>query len=139
MSNPDSEVDEHLRTLFGGLDTGTDFDARLMAHLRTESQADTAERAAQARHQERERYQEVLLELQSWRQSTLRLLTLDTLGISFLLVVAVGLAWPHLSRDLMDIWRQYGPYIATLLSVVIAAVPLLGMWVEQSRKPIRLL
>src|SRR4029077_3441270 len=40
----DSELDKHLHALFGGLDTGTDFEARLMAHLRTESQADAAER-----------------------------------------------------------------------------------------------
>jgi len=69
----------------------------------------------------------------------LRLLTLDTLGIALLLVVAVVTAWPHLSRDVMDISRQYGPYIVTLLGVLIAAVPLLGMWAEHSRRPIRLL
>ena len=92
-----------------------------------------------ARQQERVRYRRALSELQNWRGSMLRLLTLDTLGIALLLVVAVVTAWPRLSRDVMGISRQYGPYIVTLLSVLIAAVPLLGMWAEQTRRPIRLL
>ena len=137
MSTPDSELDKHLQALFGGLDAGADFDARLMARLRVESQTEANERAMRAQ-QERARYRRAVLELQSWRRSMLRLLTLDTLGIGLLLVVAVVTAWPHLSRDVTDISRQYGPYIAMLLAIVIAAVPLLGMWAEQSRRPIRL-
>ena len=139
MSTPDSELDKHLRALFGGLDTRADFDARLMARLRAESQTDATGRAMRARQRERARYRRAVLELQSWRRSMLRLLTLDTLGIAFLLLVAVVTAWPRLSRDVMDISRQYGPYIAMLLGILIAAVPLLGMWAEQSRRPIRLL
>jgi len=137
MSTPDSELDKHLQALFGGLDAGADFDARLMARLRVESQTEANERDMRAQ-QERARYRRAVLELQSWRRSMLRLLTLDTLGIGLLLVVAVVTAWPHLSRDVTDISRQYGPYIAMLLAIVIAAVPLLGMWAEQSRRPIRL-
>src|SRR6266699_1394251 len=139
MSTPDSELDKHLRALFGGLDTAADFDARLTARLRAESQIDATERAMRARQRERERYRKALLELQGWRWSILRLLTLDTLGIAFLLVVAVATAWPHLNRNVMDISRQYGPYIVTLLGLLIAAVPLLGTWAEQTRRPIRLL
>ena len=139
MSTPDSELDKHLRALFGGLDTGADFDARLMARLRAESQVGATERAMLARQQEQARYRRALSELQNWRRSTLRLLTLDALGIALLLVVAVVTAWPHLSRDVMDISRQYGPYLVTLLGILIAAVPLLGMWAEHSRRPIRLL
>jgi hypothetical protein len=139
MSNRDSELDARLQALFGGLDTRVDFDARLIARLRVEAQADTVERAIHTRHQERERYRKALLELQSWRRSMLRLLALDTLGITFLLVAAVGMAWPYLSRNVMDISRQYGPYITTLLGVLIAAVPLLGMWAEQTRRPVGLL
>ena len=60
MSTPDSELDRHLQTLFRGLDTGADFDARLMARLRAESQTDTTERAARAR-QERARYRRAVL------------------------------------------------------------------------------
>lgn len=139
MSNPDSELDKHLQALFGGLDTGAGFDARLFAQLRVESQADAAGRAIRAQHQERERHRKELLQLKSWRRSTVRLLTLDTLGISFLLVVVVAVAWPLISGDVMDLSRQYGPYIATLLGVLIAGVPLVGMWAEQTRRPIRLL
>jgi hypothetical protein len=137
MSTPDSELDKRLRALFGGLDTGADFDARLMARLRAESQRDASERVMRAQ-QERVRYRKALSELQSWHRSLLRLLTLDTLGIALLLVGAVVTAWPHLSRDVMGISRQYGPYIATLLAILIGAVPLLGMWAEQTRRPIRL-
>jgi hypothetical protein len=136
MSTPDSELHEHLQALFGGLDAGTDFDARLMARLRVESHEDATERVARARQQERERYRRAVLELQSRRRSTLRLLTLDTLGIALVLAAIVA-AWPHFSRDFMSIWHQYGAYIATLLAVLIAAVPPLGMWTEQTRRPIR--
>lgn len=138
MSTRESQLDKHLEALFGGLDTAADFDARLMARLRAESQTDAGERAIRARQQERERYRKALLALQSWRHSVLRLLTLDTLGIAFLLVVAVVTAWPRLN-DVLDISRQYGPYLATLLGVLIAAAPLVGMWAERTRGPIRLL
>ena len=134
MSTRESQLDKHLEALFGGLDTAADFDARLMARLRAESQTDAGERAIRARQQERERYRTALLALQSWRRSVLRLLTLDTLGIAFLLVVAVVTAWPRLN-DVLDISRQYGPYLATLLGVLIAVVPLMGMRAEQTRRP----
>jgi len=138
MSTPHSELDKHLQALFRALDTAPDFDARLMARLRAESQTDAAERAIRARQQERERYRNALLELQSWRRSVLRLLTLDTLGIAFLLVVAVVTAWPRLN-GVLDISRQYGPYLATLLGVLITAVPLVGMWADRTRSRIGLL
>jgi hypothetical protein len=133
-----STLDERLQVLFRGLDTGPDFDARIMTRLRAESQTDAAERAMRAR-QERERHGRALSDLHTWRRSMLRLLTLDTLGIAFLLVVAVVTAWPHLNPQVMDGLRQYGLQIATLLGVLLAAVPLVGMWAEQYRRPTRLL
>ena len=136
MSTPDSELDRHLRALFAGLDTGADFDARLMARLRAESHTEANERARRAQ-QERARYRKAVLELQGWRRSVLRLVTLDTLGIGLLLVVAVVAAWPHLGRDVMDLSRQYGRYIVMLLAILTAAVPLVGMWAEQTRGPLR--
>jgi len=139
MSTPDSELDRHLQALFGGLDTRADFDARLMARLRAESQTAASERVMRARQQERARYRRAVLELHSWRRSMLRLLTLDTAGITFMLIVALVAAWPHFSRNVMVISHHYGPYIAMLLGILIAAVPLLGMWAEQTRRPIRLL
>jgi len=139
MSNPDSELDRRLQALFGGLDTEADFDARLMARLRVESHTDAAERAIRVRQEERERYRKALLGLQSWRRSMLRLLTLDTLGITLLLVVAAVTAWPHVNREVLSISLQYGPYIATLLGVLLATVPIVGIWAEQTHRPIRLL
>jgi negative regulator of sigma E activity len=139
MSTPGSELDKHLQALFGGLDTRTDFDARLMARLRAESHRDTTARAARARQQERARYGRAVRELQSWRRSMLRLLTLDTLGIAILLVVAVVTAGPHLRQDVIAASRHYGPYLAILAGVVVAAVTLLGIRVDQTRRPIRLL
>ena len=136
MSAPDSELEKHLRALFGGLDAGPDFDARLMARLRTESQADAIERAARTRQQEQVRYRRAVADLQNRRRSTLRLLTFDTLGIAFLLTVALVTAWPHLGPYVMDVSRQYGPHLVMLLGVLIAAVPLLGMWAEQTRRAI---
>ena len=139
MSTPDTELDKHLQALFAGLDTRADFEARLMARLRAESHADATGRAMRARQQEQARYRSAVLELQSWRRSMLRLLTLDTLGIALLLVVAVATVCPRFGPDVMDILRHYGPYIVTLLAVLIAAVPLVGMWAEQTRKPVGLL
>jgi len=138
MSTPDSELDEHLHALFGGLDTGADFDARLMARLLTESQTDATERRRALLQQERARYQQAVSELRSGRWSMLRLLTLDTLGIALLLVVALVAAWPHFGRDIVEISRHYGPYIVTSLGILIAAVPLLGVWAERSHRSIQL-
>jgi len=90
-----------------------------------------------ARQQESARYRRAVLELQGWRRSMLRLLTLDTLGVALLLVVAVVAARPYFSRNVMDMGRQYGPYIAMMVSIAIAAVPLLGIWAEQARRPTR--
>ena len=138
MSSRDSQLDKRLEALFGGLDTAADFDTRLMARLRAESHTDAAQRAIRARQRERARYRQALLELQSWRRSMLRLLTLDTLGIAVLLVVAVVMAWPHLNGDVLDISRQYGPYIATLFGVLVAVVPLVATWVERTRGAVSL-
>jgi hypothetical protein len=139
MSTPVPELDRQLLALFGGLDTGTDFDARLMARLQAESQADTAQRVIRARQEERERHRKALFGLQSWRRSMLRLLTLDTLGITLLLVVALLTAWPHLNRNVLNIPLQYGLHMATLIGLLLAAVPVVGMWSEQTRRPVRLL
>jgi hypothetical protein len=139
MSTRDLKLDERLQVLFRGLDAGPDFDARLMARLQAESQTDVVERVMRARQQERKRHGRALSELQSWRSSMLRLLTLDTLGIGCLLAVAVVTAWPHLHAQVMDGLHQYGPYIATSLGLLLAAVPLVGMWAERYRSPIGLL
>jgi len=132
MSTPDSELDRHLEALFGGLDTRSDFDARLMARLRAEAHTGATERAMRARQQERARHRRAVVEVQSWRRWMVRLLTLDTLGVALLLVVTAVTAWPHIRTDVVDTFRQFGPYIVMLLAVLIAAVPLLGMWAEQN-------
>jgi hypothetical protein len=139
MSTPDSELDRHLQALFGGLDTRAGFDARLMARLRAESQTAASERALRTREQERARYRRAVLELQGWCRSMLRMLTLDALGIALLLVAAIVTIWPHVSQDVRDISRQYAPYIAMSLGILIGAVPLLAMWAEQTRRSVRLL
>jgi hypothetical protein len=124
MSTRDSKLDERLQALFRGLDAGPDFDARLMARLRAEAQTDEIERAMRARQQESERHAKALSDLQSWRRSMLRLLTLDTLGVGLLLVGAAVTAWPHLDPQVMDGLRQYGLLIATSLGVLLAVLPL---------------
>lgn len=124
MSTRDSELDERLKVLFRGLNAGSDFDARLMARLQAESRTGEIERARRVRQQENERHARALADLLSWRHSMLRLLTLDTLGIGLLLVVAVVTAWPHLNLQVMEGLRQYGLHIATTLGILLAAVPL---------------
>jgi len=139
MSTPDSELDKHLAALFGGLDTRADFDARLMARLRVASQTDATEQAMRARERELTRHRRAVLELQSRRRLTVGLLTLDALAISLLLIVAVITAWSRFGGEVIGFSRQYGPYIALSLAVLIATVPVLGMWTEQTRSPSRLL
>ncbi len=139
MSTRDSQLDEGLQALFRGFDTAPDFQARLMARLRAESQTDAAERASRARQEERERHGRALLDLRSCRRSMLRLLALDTLGIASLLVVAVVTAWPHLNPQVVDGLRQYGPHVATLLAVLLAAVPFVRACAEWYRRKIGLL
>ena len=131
MSTRDSRLDAHLQALFSGLDTRADFDARLMARLRAESQADALERARRARQAERARYVRA--------RSGLRHVTLDTLGIALLVLLTLLAAWPQVRPVALDILRQHGPYVAICLSLVTGAVPLLGIWMDQSRRPIRLL
>jgi hypothetical protein len=55
-----------------------------------------------------------------------------------LLTVGVVTSWPYI-KDVFDVARQYGPHLAILVAILIAAVPVLGVWAEQSRRPIRLL
>ena len=139
MSRADTALEAHLRALFANLDTAEGFDARLMARLRAETDVDATARAVRARQQERARHHRAVAELQSGGRSMLRLLTLDTLGIALLLVLfAVGV-WPHIAQNVLEVWRRYGVYVSALLGVVIAAVPLAGMWAEQMRRPVRLL
>ena len=139
MSTPDSDLDGRLQLLFRGLDAAPDFDARLMARLHAESQIAAVERAMRARQQERERYGRALSDLQAWRRSMLRRLTVDTLGIASLLIVAIVGVWPHLGPQVIEGLRQYAPYVATSLGVLLAGVPLAGMWAERYRRPIGLL
>jgi hypothetical protein len=56
-----------------------------------------------------------------------------------LLVVAIGAAWPLFGVDVIGILRQNVPYILIAFSILIGGVPLLVMWAEQSRTPVRLL
>jgi hypothetical protein len=129
MSTPDSKLDAHLQALFAGLDTRADFDTRLMARLRSQSHVDAIERVKRARQQEHTRYVRA--------RSMLRLLTLDTVGFAFLLAVAFIALWPQVRPLATDLVRLHGPYIAILVSLLIAAVPLIGMWADQTRRPIR--
>lgn len=137
MSNPELNQERHLRALFGGLDTRSDFDARLMAVLRAETQVEALERAARAREQERARYRREVLGLRSSRRLMLRLLTLDILAIAALLVIAIGAAWRLFGGDVVGIWREYGPHMLIAFSILIASVPLLIMWAERTPRPAR--
>ena len=89
--------------------------------------------------QESERYARALSDLQSWRRSMLRLLTLDTSGVGLLLVVAVVRPGRISIRKSMEGLRQYAPYIATSVGVVLAVLPVVGIWAERHRGPIGLL
>ena len=37
-------------------------------------------------------------------------------------------------RSVLNMARQYGPYMVMLLGVLIAAVPVMGMWAEQNSR-----
>ena len=137
MSIPEFDHDRHLRALFGGLDTKPDFDARLMARLRVETQTEATGRVAIARERERARYRREVLGLRTSRRLMLRLLTLDILGIAALLVIAIGAAWRLFGGDVIGISREYGTHMLMAFSILIASVPLLIMWAEHTPRPAR--
>ncbi len=130
MSTPPSKLDQHLDALFSGLDTRADFDVRLMARLRVEADREAMQRTWRAR-QEHERYLKA--------RSMLRLVTFDTLGIAVLLLVGALGAWRYVTPSLADVLREHGPYVLILVSLLIAFVPLLGMWADENRRSFRLL
>jgi hypothetical protein len=80
------------------VDTSPDFDVRVMARVRAESDAVTERRAAQARAQEIERYERARRR-QSWGAWGRRLLTLDVLGVAVLAAIVAHALWTYLAGD----------------------------------------
>ena len=134
-----SKLDERLSAAFAGLDTGPDFDARLLARIATESQMDTAPQALRALRLEQARYCAARRDLLSWKhelRAILRLMTLDTLGAGVLAVVAAFAIWSQigplvgrqLGPELVEELRQNAQIVLpSMLGLIIGLVPLIAV------------
>lgn len=112
---PHRDLDQRLTALFGGLDASPGFDARVMACLRTETQADAIERAARARQEEQHRYSKALAEALRGRRRSFGMLVLDTLGVAGLATAAGAMIWQYAGAYLssaVDEWAS-GPLPVT--------------------------
>lgn len=132
MSTRNLDLDRHLREHFGALDTRPDFDERLMARVQAASRVEQDEEAARTRQRERERsrYRRSVLDLQTERRQR----SLEGLGIALLLIIAGVSVWSRISGDVMDLVHQHGLSLLTALAVLIGAVPLVGLWAEDTHR-----
>jgi hypothetical protein len=126
MIDKERQLDEALYALFADMDITAGFDAGVLVRLRADSQSEFAVRVNSARQRERERYRIARSELQNLFRSSLRMLALDGLGIAYLLVVSAVAVWRHWDSQFIETISDYYPYIAALLGILIAVVPLVG-------------
>jgi hypothetical protein len=126
MINKECQVDEALFALFADIDITPGFDAAVLARLHDDSRSGFAERADSARQRERERYRIAQSELEKLLRSSLRILALDGLGIGYLLAISAVAVWRHGDSRIIAIISDYYPYIAVLLGILIALIPLVG-------------
>jgi hypothetical protein len=124
MIDKERQLDEALHALFADVDVTPGFDAAAWVRLRANSQSEFAERANSARQRERERYRIARSELQKLFRSSLRMLALDGVGIASLFVASAVAVWRHWDSQIIEIISDYYPYIAALLAILVAAVPL---------------
>jgi predicted anti-sigma-YlaC factor YlaD len=136
MNDRETRLEAILQTLFRDVDTTADFEARVLARLRSDSLPELAEEMNRARQVERERYRRASLEVKNGLRATLQRWALDGLGIAGLSVVVLIGAWGHLGPSAIERLAESGPFVATLLGVLLVIVPLVGMWVERYRYPL---
>ncbi|HEY3784939.1 MAG TPA: hypothetical protein VGL55_06650 [Steroidobacteraceae bacterium] len=138
VTPPDNpSLDERLVRAFAGLDVNPDFDTRLAARMARESEQDLAEHVRRARQLEQERYRTVR-HLRGWRQdarSLLRLATLETAGVSALIVIAAVVGWTpfttwldaQMGSELVEALHQNSSIIwPSTLGILLGIAPLVA-------------
>lgn len=133
MNNRENGLDEALDALFRDLDITPGFNVNVLARLHTGRQLDFIEQANRSRQLERARYSLALREAETLRRAKLRLLTLDGIGIACLLIIITVAAGRNFEFRVDEIISAYYPYVAVLLGILIAAVPLIGMAAERDQ------
>jgi len=128
-----SSLDAHLRSLLRAVDTSPDFDQRVMARVRAESDAMAERRAAGARAQEIERY-ELVRRRQSWGAWIRRLLTLDGVGVALLAGIVTRAVWAALAGDeVAGFMSMYALQILMGIGALLGLAPLPALLLQRRR------
>jgi len=127
-------LDARLRSLYQGLDTSPDFDARVMARVSAELDANAAVNAARARAEEQRRY-ELARHTQSWGARLRRAVTLETLGAAAFAGCVVHNIWMAMQPQVSPLAWSLG---VTALGVMLAlaAPPLLLQCHRRMSRPV---
>jgi hypothetical protein len=134
MIDKEYQLDAALRALFRDIDSSPGFDASVMSQLQGNFHSQFGEQADRARQLERDRYRIALLEDRNTHRAKLRLLTFDGFGIACLVAVVEAAVWRHWDFHVAESVSDYYPYIAAVLGVLIAAVPVVGMAIERNER-----
>ncbi len=127
------QLDARLRSLFGGLDTPSGFDAAVLARVEVESSAIAAEAARRAQLAEDRRYRSARRAL-SWTSRIRRIVTLDAVGVAVLAAFALRLLLTRLPPEAFSLLSQYAPEILTGVGVLLGLVPVAVMLLRPSRR-----
>ena len=122
MTSSSGSLDARLRDICAGLDASPGFEARVMARVRAEGDAQDAARAARARAEESRRY-ELTKRRQSWRGWGRRLATLDGVGAAALAGFIAQAAWMGVA-DRAELISAHVSQSVTALGLVLALATL---------------
>lgn len=118
-----SSLDDRLSRAFRSIDVASDFEVRLMARVHAEKADGAAERAAVARKRELEAYDIAGRSVDRWRRAALRMLSLDAVGGTTLLIVLIAVLPRVLPR-----FATYGAgYLLMAAAIGVAAFSLLTL------------
>ena len=116
-----SSLEDRLSRAFRSIDIASDFEVRLMARVQAEKADGAAERAAVARKRELEAYDIAGRSVDRWRRAALRMLSLDAVGGTTLLIVLIATLPRLLPR-----FATYGAgYLLMAAAIGVAALSLL--------------
>ena len=118
-----STLDDRLSRTFRSIDVAPDFEVRLMARVQAEKADGAMERAAVARKREQEAYDIAGRNVERWRRAALRMVSLDAVGGTTLLIVLIA-ALPRL----LPRFATYGAsYLLMAVAIGVAAFSLLPL------------
>ena len=123
-----TSLDARLQAALRGLDTSPAFEERLMARVRTESEAIAVERLERLQRLERARLTEQRRYGMARRQLRLvafvQFVTLESVGITLLAGFGIRVAWAQFGAPVTELFHLYGPLILTGAGIALALAPL---------------